>query len=49
MGAEEIKNDGIPFEKRMAELSATLYQQFDKANQLEATIKKNLEALGYGG
>jgi len=49
VGAEEIKDDGIPFEEKMAELSATLYQQFDKANQLEATIKKNLEALGYGG
>lgn len=45
--AEEIKDDGIPFEEKMAELSATLYQQFDKANQLEATIKKNLEALGH--
>ena len=49
VGAEEIKDDRIPFEEKMAELSATLYQQFDKANQLEATIKKNLEALGYGG
>jgi len=49
VGAEEIKDDGIPFEEKMAELSATLYQQFDKANQLEATIKKNLEALGHRG
>ena len=31
------------------EKAGTHYQQFDKANQLEATIKKNLEALGYGG
>ena len=49
MGAEEIKDDGIPFEENMAELSATLYQQFDKTDQLEATIKRNLEALGHGG
>ena len=49
MGAEEIKDDGIPFEEKMAELSATLYQQFDKANQLEATINKNLETLGHRG
>lgn len=29
-------------------LSAELYEQFTKTDQLEATIKKNLEALGYG-
>ena len=34
--------------KKMAELSATLYKQFAEATQLEATIKKNLEVLGYG-
>ena len=34
--------------KKMAELSATLYKQFAKAAQLEATIKRNLEVLGYG-
>ena len=48
VGAEEIEDDGIPFEEKMSELSATLYEQFDKADQLEAAIKKNLEALGYG-
>ena len=30
-----------------AEDSAELYEQFAKADQLEATIKKNLEALGF--
>jgi type I restriction-modification system DNA methylase subunit len=39
---------GVPFEKKMAELSATLYEQFAEADQLEATIKRNLEVLGYG-
>ena len=48
VGAEEVEDDGIPFEEKMAELSAELYGQFAKADQLEATIKKNLEALGYG-
>ena len=48
VGAEEIENDGVPFEEKMAEFSATLYQQFDKANQVEAVIRKNLEVLGYG-
>jgi len=27
---------------------ARLYKQFAEADQLEATIKKNLEGLGYG-
>ncbi|MCH9031996.1 MAG: N-6 DNA methylase, partial [candidate division Zixibacteria bacterium] len=48
VGAEELENDGIPFEEKMTELSANLYEQFDKSDKLEATIKKNLEALGYG-
>jgi len=25
-----------------------LYEQFEEADRLEATIKKNLEVLGYG-
>jgi type I restriction enzyme M protein len=48
VGADEIEDDGVPFEEKMAELSTTLYQQFDKADQLEAVIRKNLEVLGYG-
>jgi type I restriction enzyme M protein len=48
VGAAEIEDDGVPFEEKMAELSATLYEQFAEADQLEATIKKNLEVLGYG-
>jgi type I restriction enzyme M protein len=48
VGAEEVEDEGVPFEEKMAELSATLYQQFDKADQLEAVIRKNLEMLGYG-
>ena len=34
--------------KKMAELSTTLYEQFAEADQLEASIKRNLEVLGYG-
>jgi hypothetical protein len=29
--------------------AATLYEQFIEADRLEATIKRNLEVLGYGG
>ncbi len=49
VGAEEVEDDGVPFEEKMAELTARLYEQFDKSRELEATIKKNLEGLGYGG
>jgi type I restriction enzyme M protein len=48
VGAAEVEDDGIPFEEKMAELSATLYEQFVEADRLEAVIKKNLEILGYG-
>jgi len=48
VGAAEIEDDGIPFEGKMAELSATLYEQFAEAEQLETSIKRNLEVLGYG-
>ena len=33
----------------MAELTARLYEQLDKSHKLEATIKKNLAAIGFGG
>lgn len=48
VGAEEIEDDGIPFEQKMAELSAQLYEQMAEGEQLDAAIRKNLETLGYG-
>lgn len=48
VGAEEQEDDGVPFEERMAKLTAKLYDQFEEARRLEAEIKKNLEVLGYG-
>lgn len=48
VGAAEIEDDGVPFEEKMAELSAKLYEQFAEADRLEAAIKRNLEVLGYG-
>jgi len=38
---------GIPFEEKMAELSAELYEQMAEAEELDATIRQNLEALGF--
>ncbi len=49
VGAEEVEDDGVHFEEKMAELTAQLYEQFDKSRELEATIRKNLEMLGFGG
>lgn len=48
VGAEEIEDDGEPFEEKMQRLTATLYQQFEESARLEAAIRKNLEGLGYG-
>jgi len=47
VGAEEIEDDGIPFEEKMAELTAELYEQMAEAEELDATIRQNLEALGF--
>ena len=48
VGAEAIEDDGIPFEEKMAELSATLYKQMLEGAELDNVIRKNLEVLGYG-
>ena len=48
VGAEEQEDDGVPFEEKMAELTARLYEQFEESRRLEAEIRKNLEVLGYG-
>ena len=48
VGAEEVEDDGVPFEEKMAELTAQLYEQFAKSHELEAAIKKNLETIGFG-
>ena len=48
VSAEKIENDDVPFEEKMSELSATLYEQFAKSGKLEEVIKKNLLALGFG-
>lgn len=48
VGAGAIEDDGIPFETKMTELTTTLYQQMEDAENLDKAIRKNLEALGYG-
>lgn len=48
VGAEEVEDDGIPFEEKMAGLTATFYAQMAEAQKLDAAIRLNLEELGYG-
>ena len=49
VGAAAIVDDGIPFEEKMADLTQTLYLQMEESEKLDAVIRENLEAFGYGG
>jgi type I restriction enzyme M protein len=49
VGAEEIEDDGEPFEEKMQRLTATLREQQAEAAKLDTTIAANLKGLGYGG
>jgi type I restriction enzyme M protein len=49
VGAEEIEDDGDPFEEKMPRLVAELHAQFAESAKLEQTIKSNLRRLGYEG
>ena len=47
VGAEEVEDDGEPFEEKMPRLVAELHAQFAESAKLEQAIKKNLGGLGY--
>jgi type I restriction enzyme M protein len=47
-GAEEVEDDGEPFEEKRARLTAKLEEQFQESAELEAAIRRNLKELGYG-
>jgi type I restriction enzyme M protein len=49
VGAEEIEDDGEPFNEKMQRLTTTLFEQFAESARLEKAIRKNLKGLGYGG
>ena len=49
VGAEEVEDDGEPFEEKMSRLVAELHAQFAESAKLEQAIKANLRGLGYGG
>ncbi len=47
VGAEEVEDDGDPFEEKMPRLVAELQGQFAESAKLEAAIRANLKGLGY--
>jgi type I restriction enzyme M protein len=49
VGAEEVEDDGEPFDEKMTRLVAKLEEQFAEGARLEKAIRKNLRGIGYGG
>jgi len=47
VGAEELEDDGEPFEEKMARLVKELRGQFAEGKKLEAAIRENIERFGY--
>ncbi len=48
VGAEEVEDDGEPFDEKMKRLSKTLATQFTEGAKLEKAIRENLKGLGFG-
>ncbi len=48
VGAEEIEDDGEPFEEKMGRLTGELAGKFKRSRELEEEIGKNLAGIGYG-
>jgi type I restriction enzyme M protein len=48
VGAEEVEDDGEPFEEKMPRLVAELQAQFAESAKLEQAINANLRGLRYG-
>ncbi len=47
VGAEEVEDDGDPFEEKMPRLVAELHAQFAESAKLEEAILAHLKGLGY--
>ena len=47
VGIAEEEDDGIPFEDKMTELTATIKEQMAEAEDLDSAIRENLKVLGY--
>lgn len=46
VGAEDVEDDGIPFEEKVAEITSQLSEQFAKSIELQQRIKNNLAKIG---
>jgi type I restriction enzyme M protein len=49
VGAEEMEEDGEPFEQKMTRLVTQLNAQFAESAKMETAIKANMKGLGYSG
>ncbi|GAB6285339.1 MAG: class I SAM-dependent DNA methyltransferase [Methanoregula sp.] len=47
VGAEDVVDDGEPFDEKMGRLTARLGEQFRESERLEGEISGNLKKLGY--
>ena len=47
VGAQEVEDDGEPFEEKMTRLAAELHTQFAESARLENSIRDNLTNLGF--
>nr|WP_274382307.1 N-6 DNA methylase [Paenibacillus paridis] len=45
VGTQAAEVDDVPFEEKMAELMATLQEQFVESNRLQERIQRNLEGI----
>ena len=45
VGAEDVEDDGEPFEEKMKRLTAKLEQQFTQGEELSLEIRKSLRAV----
>ncbi len=48
VGAEEVEDDGEPFDEKMKRLTAQLKDQFAESAKLEKAIRENLKKVGFG-
>jgi len=48
VGAEDLEDDGEPFEEKMRRLITELHDQIVKDHELDAIIESNLKRLNYG-
>jgi type I restriction enzyme M protein len=48
VGAEEVEDEGEPFDEKMTRLVNELDAQFAESEKLQQTIKSNLASIGYG-